>query len=181
MVGAGLGVCVACTLASACLPVAEVPLVVGDVLSSRDLACKLGGTPLANGGSIKAHGWQRTDSDGLSNFTGAKAITATYSEGHLIGAWTGVGVRRAIHGRGLPVAKVPLVAVDLLSWGIGRTVAGELCGFAYANIGKGEVGGGLRIDDDLSGGRGSLVADGGDAGVCAGHVQSAVRTGGVLE
>ena len=92
MIGASLGVGVARGLASAGLPIAEIPLEVVDVLSSHGLTCELGGFALTNRGALKAHSRQRTDGDRLGDFVGAQSVAAGYRKGHLVSTRTGVSV-----------------------------------------------------------------------------------------
>ena len=100
--------------------------------------------------------------------------------GYVVSTSCGIGVGHALAVTGLPVAKVPLVVLDLLSAGVGGRGAGELGRCAFTDRGVLEVRRGLWIDDHLGSSAvgGTTKSDG--ASVSASHSQSAVRTGRVL-
>lgn len=177
LVCASLGVGVANGLSRSSLSVTEVPVVALD-LTCR-VAGELGGGALADSGEGEVGYRLRGNSYLLCLLRGAVA-SAGDSKGHRVGACRGIGVRWVGASTRLSVAEVPLVALDGLSGRVGGRGAGELCRIACTHGGKGEVSRRHGVDDHFGGGAvgGTAYRDG--AGVGAGHIQGAVRAGGVL-
>ena len=180
---AGLGIGVADGLSAACLSVTEVPLVTADGLASRcggsaGELCRSAFTDRVIG---EVRRGLSKHLDALRDLTGAVAATA-YVKCHLVSAWVGIGVCGVRSSPSLPVAEVPLVALDGLSRWVSGGSTGELGGVANAHRGEVEVGSGLGVNHHgFSGGAVGLRAHGDGAGVDTCHIQGAVRTGGVLQ
>ena len=120
--------------------------------------------------------------DGLRNLVGAMSVACRYGQSHLVGAGIGVSVVGVLSCSRLSIAKVPLVAADVLAARAGGGSAGELCGLPNANVGGSEAGMRLSIHHDgLSGSTIALVAHGDGASVGACHGQGAVGARGILQ
>ena len=107
-------------------------------------------------------------------------VTTGYRESHLIIAGVAIKMRGILLCRGLPIAEVPIVAVDMLPRGIGDGGAAELSGAALAYSVEVEVSYWLGKYDDFSGASGRLTVNGGDACVSASHFVGAIGNTGIL-
>ena len=177
----GLGVGMAHGLAATRLSVAEVPLVARNLLARRSGGGtgELGRSAFADRGEGEVRCRLAKHLDGLGDLAGAMS-SASYGEGDLVAARVGIGVCGVRPCACLSITEVPVVALYLLSRGVCGGSAGELGGGADTYRGEVEVGGRHGIDDHIGGGAIGLATHGDGAGVGAGHVHRAVRTGGVL-
>ena len=154
------------------LSVTEVPLVTGDLLSVGccGCACELGRIAFADRGVGEIRGGLAVYGNGLGDLVGAVPVAVRDGKRHLVGAGLRIGVAYVLSCPSLSIAKVPLVAFDLLSTGVGGGGAGELGRVALANCREIEIGSGVRIDNDFGGGTVRCTTYGDGAGVSTSHI-----------
>lgn len=154
------------------MSVTEVPLVTGDLLSVGccGCACELGRIAFADRGVGEIRGGLAVYGNGLGDLVGAVPVAVRDGKRHLVGAGLRIGVAYVLPCPSLSIAKVPLVAFDLLSTGVGGGGAGELSGVALANCREVEIGSGVRIDNDFGGGTVRCTTYGDGAGVSTSHI-----------